>query len=99
MPTSIETRVRSAVGSIGQESGAPTAYIAPTDYRYLRNAHTRDAMAVTARLRHVVSAIRQGAESAATSSDCGLTYADGWQAAATLAQLAAFDALARELPT
>jgi len=51
-------------------------------------------IAVTSR---VVGDIRAGAYSARMGNDHGLTYADGWTAAATLAQLVSADAIAQAL--
>lgn len=68
-----------------------TSYSPQTDYRYV----TRNAVAAASVLRSVVLALHDGAQSA-RDADTALTYADGWAAAATLAQLVAFDAIRPE---
>lgn len=64
------------------------------DFRYLRRSvAVTQALSVSRLSRSVVLALRDGAHSAAQGDTDGLTYADGWAAAATLAQLVMFDAL------
>lgn len=74
------------------EGGAPDLLPAvKTDFRFVR---THDARHTARVLRSVVRSLQDGAQSSLSApTDSGLTYADGWRAAAVLAQLVAFDAI------
>ena len=66
--------------------------VAPPANTALRPSLSRSATAGARIVAPILEALRAGARSAATApDDTRLTYADGWRAAATLAELAAFD--------
>lgn len=83
-------RARSEIGSETVGDGALRPYSPRTDYRYLAATTARSVAHANAA---IIGALRDGAMSARSYDETGLTYADGWAAAVTLAELAAFESV------
>lgn len=66
---------------------------APRHADWRARYHVEAVQEVSRLSRSVVLALQDGAMSAREGDTSGLTYADGWAAACTLAQLVAFDVL------
>jgi hypothetical protein len=88
----MSTPTMRARSGLGVESGdgfrASALPIVRADSRYLAASTARSVAHANS---VIISALRNGAMSARNGDTSGLTYADGWAAAATLAELTSFD--------